>query len=213
LLKCFLLLLTLVGFEYSCGQPFQVLPVPGAIRTGAYGSPQPNALHSAVNQAALGAVKTFAAALYAEKRFLLQELSLYNMAIAQPAGAGAFGLQTTYGGSVDYNTTKIALAYGRSLGAKVAVGLQFDYLAHQIRGYGSAANVAAELGLLVHFSKAFHAGFQICHPAGISLSKSAAQLPAVYTAGIEYRPAAAVALTAELIKTERIPLAVVSGIE
>jgi hypothetical protein len=40
-----------------------------------------------------------------------------------------------------------------------------------------------------------------------------AKLPAVYTAGVEYHPAEAVTLTAELIKTGQFPLAVQPGLE
>jgi hypothetical protein len=207
------LLFNLLCFAYCCGQTLQPLPVPAVARIGAYGSLHANALHSGANQAALGVVKTPAAALYGEKRFLLQELAMYHFALAQPAGAGAFGLQAVFAGNSDYSTSKIGVAYGMLLSPKVAIGVQFDYLAHRIRGYGSAAQVAAEGALLVHFSESLHAGLQVCHPAGIALRKGVAKLPAVYTAGLEYRPSPAVTLTAELIKTEQLPLAVQSGIE
>jgi hypothetical protein len=213
LLKYLFLLFDLLSFIYCRGQSFQPLPVPSVARIGAYGSLQPNALHGAANQAALGAVKTAAAALYGEKRFLLQELALYHFALAQPAGAGAFGLQAVFAGNSDYSTSKVGVAYGMPLSPKVVIGVQLDYLAYRIRGYGNAARVAAEGAVLVHFSESLHAGFQVCHPAGIASRKGVANLPAVYTAGMEYRPSSVVILTAELIKTEQFPIAVQSGIE
>jgi hypothetical protein len=212
-LKYLFLLFNLLCFAYCCGQPFQPLPVPAVVHIGAYGGLQPNALHGAANQAALGAVKTAAAALYSENRFLLQELALYHFALAQPVGTGAFGLQAAFAGNSDYSTSKVGVAYGMPLNRKVAIGVQFDYVSHRIWGYGNAAQVAAEGGVLVHFSESFHAGFQVCHPASIALRKSVAKLPAVYTAGMEYLPSSAVTLTAELIKSERSPLAVQSGME
>jgi hypothetical protein len=146
LLKYLFLLFNLLCLYLLLRPVFQPLPVPAVARIGAYGSLHPNALHSAANQAALGAVKTAAAALYGEKRFLLQELALYHFALAQPAGAGAFGLQAVFAGNSDYSTSKVGVAYGMPLSPKVAIGVQFDYLAHRIRGYGNAAQVAAEGG-------------------------------------------------------------------
>jgi hypothetical protein len=211
-LKYRFLLFFLLAFIDCCSQSFPAVPVPAVARIGAYGSMHPNALHGAANQAALGAVKTTSAALYGEKRFLLQELSLYHFALAQPAGGGAFGLQAVVSGNSDYSTSKVGFAYGMPLSRKVAAGLQFDYVAHRIRGFGSNAQVAVEGGMLIHFSDAFHAGVQVCHPAGIAI-KGVAKLPAVYTAGMEYHPAEAVTLTAELIKTGQFPLAVQPGLE
>ena len=212
MLKYLFLFLYLLAYLYGGSQSLQTVPVPAAARVGAYGSQPSNALHLAVNQAALGAIKTTSVALYSEKRFLSQELALHHLALAQPAGAGAFGLQAVFAGNVDYSTSKVSLGYGMPLSAKVAAGLQFDYVAHRIRGFGHAAQVAVEGGVVLHISNAFHAGLQVCHPAGIAL-KGVAKLPAVYTAGMEYHPADAVTLTAELIKTEMVPLAVQPGIE
>lgn len=195
----------------SYGQPLQL--VPAAARTGVYGTVHTNALHIAANQAALGRFKNFAAAVYGEKRFLLQELSLFHLALAQPAGDGAFGAQLLYSGNADYNLSKLGVAYGRALGEKAEVGIQFNYLNQYIRGYDNASQVTVEGGVLFHVSETFHAGLHFCNPAGVLLDKTIEKMPAIYTAGFTYQPSPQFGITAELVKTDKIPVAVQTGFE
>lgn len=187
--------------------------LPATLRTGVYGKVQSNALCFAANQAALGAVKNFEAALYVEKPFLLQALSVCHFAVAQPVGDGSFGLQLRYGGNSDYNSAKLGIAYGRTIGAKAAVGVQFNYWSRHISGYESTAQVTVEGGFLFHFSDAFHAGFQVCHPAGVVLSKSGKKIPALYTAGLTYQPSQSVSLTTEIAKSGALPVALQTGLQ
>jgi hypothetical protein len=70
-----------------------------------------------------------------------------------------------------------------------------------------------EGGLLLHFSKAFHAGFQLSNPMGVVLHKWDRKLPAVYTMGVGYQPSPQVAVTAELLKTAELPVMVQGGLE
>jgi hypothetical protein len=206
------LLLFALGFACSCyGQLLQT--VPASARTGIYRNVQTNALHFTANQAALGHFKNFAAALYSEKRFLLQELSLFHLALAQPAGDGALGAQLAYSGNADYNTSKISFAYGRNLSGKVDAGIQFNYLNQYIRGYDNASQVTVEGGVVFHFSEVFHAGLQLCNPAGVLLDKTIGKVPALYTAGFTYQPSPQFGITAELVKTDKMPVAVQTGFE
>lgn len=190
-----------------------VQPAPAAVHIGAYAKTATNALQAGANQAALGNVKSFAATVYGEKRFLLRAFSTYQVALVQPAGAGAFGMQLVYAGDADFSTSKLGFAYGRRLSKTLDVGVQFDYLNNRIRGYGSAAQVSIEGGMICHFSEAVHAGFQVCNPVGVTLPKYGQKTPAVYTAGVSYHPSEQVAITTELIKTTRLPLAVQSGLQ
>jgi hypothetical protein len=199
--------------SFYCCKSQQGQTVPAAARTGVYDNVQNNALHFVANQAALGTAKKFAAALYGEKRFLLQELSFYHLALVQPAGDGAAGLQLAYAGNSDFYTSKIGFAYGRNLGEKLALGLQFNYINQHIHGYGNAAQVTVEGGLIVHVSEAFGAGFQVSHAAGAVLRKHNEKLPAIYTIGISYQPSGPFGITAEVVKTGSFPAALQAGLE
>jgi hypothetical protein len=169
-------------------------------------------LQTVINQGTLADYKQFAAAVYGEKRFLLQELSFYKLAVAQPAGAGAFGLSAAYSGNADLNHSKVGLAYGRKLNEKIAVGVQFNYWNRQVRGYGHVAQVTIEGGLLAHFSETLHVGFQVSNPAGVVLGKWGENVLPVYTLGGTYQPSQQFSLTAEVIKIRQQPLAVQSSI-
>jgi len=193
------------------GQSLHLMTAPAVVRTGAYSNVITNALYFTANQAALRTVKHFGAALYGEKRFLLQELSFYHLAVTQPAGDGAFGLQLAFAGNTDYNASKIGVAYGRKLGERVGAGVQFNYWNQGIRGYGNIAQVTIEGGLMFQFSDVFQAGLQLCNPIGVVFGKNSEKLPAVYTIGAGYQPSQNLNITAELIKTEQLPLAIQAG--
>src|SRR5947209_8265524 len=80
------------------------------------------------NQAVLASLKTFTAAVYGERRYLMKELGQYSISLALPVPSGSFGIQTDYFGNASYHETQCGLAYGRKLGGHVALGIQFNYL-------------------------------------------------------------------------------------
>jgi hypothetical protein len=209
LLKFLFYILCLVFYSSGYTQPVSALPA--VVRLGAYSSVPQHALQMTANQAVLGHLKRFAVAVYGEKRFLLRELASYQVAVAQPVASGGFGLQLAYDGNTDYNTSKVGIAYGRTLSSRITMGVQFNYWSQHIQGYGRAAQVTVEGGLLVRFSEVLHAGFQVCNPLGVVLNKWDQKLPAVYTIGLHYQPASQVAITAELVKVAALPLAVQAG--
>ena len=72
-------------------------------------------------------MKNASAGVYGERRFLLNELSLYNLrSLCQPT-SGNFGVKAGYFGFSDYNESQMGLAYARKLGNKVDIGVQFNY--------------------------------------------------------------------------------------
>ena len=114
---------------------------------GAYSLNHTDVFSFTSNQASLAQLKNAAAGVYAERRFMLNELNVYNGVIALPTHSGNFGLKTGYSGFSDYNETQIGLAYARSLGSKMDIGTQFNYNSIQIAGYGGASAISFEAGL------------------------------------------------------------------
>src|SRR5215467_1466054 len=104
------------------------------------------------NQAALAKMKTVSVGIYGEKRFLLDELGLYNVALTLPTSSGNFGFDARYYGFSEYNESQLGLAYGRSLGHKVDLGVQFNYYSIRIAGYGNAAAINFEIGTIFHLT-------------------------------------------------------------
>jgi hypothetical protein len=139
------------------------------------------------NLGALGAKQQFAAGVYSEKRFLLKELGTYSASFVLPASSGNFGFRGDYAGGPLYNESSLGLAYARSLGSKVALGLQFNYLLLGAAGYGNASALNVDAGVIVHLSPQLNAGLQVYNPIGTSWGREGSErLPAVYSAGIGY---------------------------
>ena len=211
-MKCLLSIIFLFHYECVNAQMLQET-APDVAAIGAYSSTPALALNFGVNQAALGSMRHFAAAVYGEKRFLLQELSTYHVAVVRPAGDGAFGVHVFYSGSADYNTMKTGFAYGRNLGKHISLGVQFDYWNQHIRGYGNEGQVSIEAGVIAHVSDVLHVGFQLSNPATIVMNKWNQKLPRKYAIGVGYQPSQLITLVAELIETAKQPLAINATIE
>ena len=157
------------------------------IGLGAYSLNHVDVFSFTSNQAALAQLKNSAAGVYAERRFLLSELNNYTAAIGFPTSSGNFGLKTSYFGSVDYNETQIGLAYGRKMGSKVDIGVQFNYNGIRIAGYGNASAVSFEIGTILHLTEKLHAGIHVNNPVGGKFGKDKLEkFPSVYTIGLGY---------------------------
>lgn len=166
------------------------------------------------NQASLAQIKNATAGVYSERKFLLTALSSYNGAVALPTSSGNFGLKAGYYGFSDYNETQLGLAYARSLGNKVDLGVQFDYNNIHIAGYGNASAVSVEIGAIMHITGQLHTGIHINNPVGGKFGKDQEEkLPSVYTAGLGYEASEKFFISTEIIKEEDQPVNINAGIQ
>ncbi|WP_298732124.1 hypothetical protein [uncultured Chitinophaga sp.] len=153
------------------------------------------------NQAALAQLPALTAGAYTERRFMMKALSTYALALAIPAPPGAFGLTFVRFGAPLFYQQQLGLGYGRSLGDKVSIGLQADYLTLTMQQYGSAATFTFEAGCLLHITQQLYAGFHVFNPPARQLDKSGQQeIPVVYTAGLGYEASSAFLLSVEVIR-------------
>jgi hypothetical protein len=165
------------------------------------------------NQASLAALEQVTAGIYAERTFLLTELTQYTGVIGIPVNKGGIGLVMNRYGFSDFNESQIGLAYGKDLG-KVNAGIQFNYHMVRIAGYGSDAAVTVELGSTWHISEKLYSGLHIANPVGGKYAKSKEEkIAAVYTAGLGYEASEKLFMSAEIIKEERRPVNVVAGVQ
>src|SRR5205814_3599184 len=134
--------LPVIGFS----QAVRSLISSAYIGLGAYSNNHIDVFSFHANQAALAQLNNVAVGIYGEKRFLLNELGLYDAAVAVPTSSGNFGIDARYYGFADYNESQVGLAYARSLGSKVDVGIQFNYYSVRVTGYGNASSVNFEIG-------------------------------------------------------------------
>ncbi len=181
---------------------------------GAYSISQADVFSFTSNQAALVQIKNATAGVYGERRFLLSELNYYSAAVALPTSSGNFGLQAGYFGFSEYNETQLGLAYARKLGSKVDIGVQFDYNALQIAGYGKSSAINFQIGTLMHLSEKLHAGFHAYNPVGGKFGNDKQEkLASVYTAGLGYEASDKFFVSAEILKEENKPVTVNGGMQ
>jgi hypothetical protein len=166
------------------------------------------------NQAALAQIKNFSAGVFTERRFMLKELALYNASLALPTPSGNFGLDARYFGFTDYNETQLGLAYARSLGSKVDVGVQFNYYNVQIPTYGNASSINFEAGAIFHLTEKLNAGVHVYNPVGGKFGKDEQEkLSSVYSGGIGCEASDKFFISTEIEKEEDQPVNVNAGMQ
>ena len=145
---------------------------------------------------------------------MLQELAFYNASLALPTHSGNFGFDARYFGFSDYNETQLGLAYGRSLGSKVDVGVQFNYYNVQIPTYGNASVINFEAGAILHLTEKLNAGIHVYNPVGGKFGKDEQEkLSSVYSGGIGYEASDKFFISAEIEKEEDQPVNVTAGLQ
>ncbi|HQZ50829.1 MAG: hypothetical protein KA968_14405 [Chitinophagaceae bacterium] len=181
---------------------------------GAYSLNHVDAFSFTANQASLAQLKSSTAGAYGERRFLLNELNNYTAAIGLTTKGGNFGVKAGYSGFTDYNETQIGLAYARKLGAKIDVGVQFNYNGVRIPTYGNSSAISFELGTILHISEKLHAGLHVNNPVGGKFGKEQQEkLSSVYAIGVGYDASEKFFISCEIEKEEDQPINVNAGFQ
>ncbi len=199
---------------YLTAQNFHTPVAAGYSKLTTYSSHHGDAFSFSGNQAALANAKNFSAGIYGERRFMLQELSLYNLAAALPTPSGNFGLRGSYYGNSEYNESQIGLAYGRNLGNIISIGAQFNYNFFQISGYGNSSAINFEAGIIFHVTEVLNIGLHAYNPTNARIGKNEEEkLPAVYTAGIGYDASVNFFFSGEIQKVEDQNVSINAGMQ
>ncbi len=185
------------------------------IGLGAYTTKQLDPFSFTSNQAALAQLKTGGIGIFGERRFLLAENSNYGIAAAFKTNhAGNFGLQINYAGFANFNEQKVGLAYARSLGSKVDIGIQFNYYGYKIPAYNNASTLNFEIGAILHISEKLNAGIHVYNPVSNKIDKAGEEkLASVYKVGLGYDASDNFYFSTEIIKEENLPLNVNGGVQ
>lgn len=184
------------------------------IGLGAYSTGHVDAFSFASNQAALAQIKNAAIGVYAENRFLLNATNMYSAVIVMPTIHGNFGIQIDYFGFKDYNESQVGLAYARSLGSKLDIGVKFNYYSFKIPAYQSSSSVNFEIGAIAHLTDKLNAGIHFYNPVGGNLSKTDNEkLSSIYKFGLGYEASESFLVSAEIVKEEDVPITVNAGVQ
>lgn len=197
------------GISQSLRQPISAV----YLGLGSY-SRQHNDVFSFVNnQAALAQTKVAAAGVYGERRFLLTATSMYAATMAIPTRMGNFGINLKYAGYKNFNENQIGLAYARSLGPNVDIGVQFNYYGYKVPSYTSANAINFEIGAIVHLTEQLNLGIHVYNPVGGNFSKTDEKLTSAYKVGLGYDVSDRFFMSAEIVKEEDYPVNVNVGVQ
>jgi len=181
---------------------------------GAYSRSHADVFSFTSNQASLAQLKNTSAAVFSERRFMLEEMSLYQAAVGLLTSSGNFGLKAGYYGFSDYNETQLGLAYARSLGKKMDLGVQFNYNAIRTNSYGNESTINVKIGTILHLTDKLHAGVHEYNPLGGKLGKNEEEkLASVYTVGMGYEASEKFFVSVEVEKEENQPVNVNAGMQ
>ncbi|MEO6949216.1 MAG: hypothetical protein ABI123_06280 [Ginsengibacter sp.] len=184
------------------------------IGLGAYSLNHVDAFSFTANQAALAQIKSPAFGVYGERRFLMSANNMYSAVFVLPTKEGNFGFQADYFGYKNYNESQLGIAYARSVGTKLDIGVKFNYYAFRIPTYQSSSTVNFEIGAIAHLTEKLHAGIHIYNPVGGKLSKTDNEkLGGIYKFGIGYEAGENFIVSAEIIKNEDLPVNVNAGVQ
>lgn len=190
-------------------------PIAGSyIGLGAYSKNHVDVFSFTQNQAALAQIKEGGVGVFSEKRFLLAATNFYSAVVVLPTSEGNFGVQADYFGYKNYNESQIGLAYARSVGNNLDVGIKFNYYEFRIPVYGNSSTVNFEIGAIAHLSEQLHVGIHVYNPVGGNLSKTDNEkLSSIYKFGIGYEASEKFFISTEIIKEESQPINVDAGFE
>lgn len=194
------------ALRYNIGMPYLGL--------GAYSQQQADVFSFGSNQASLAQINQVSLGVYGERRFMLQENSLYSFAAAFPTGMGNFGVNLKYDGFKNFNESQIGLAYARSLGKGLDLGVQFNYYSYQIPGYNKASTLNFEIGAIMHFTDRLSGGIHVYNPVKAELGKNSGEkLASAYKFGLGYDASENFFASVEVVKQEDMPVNVIGGMQ
>ncbi len=211
--KIALFFLFLFLVNYITGQALRRPLAASYIGSGAYNKNHIDVFSFSSNQAALVQIKDAGFGFYSERRFLLSETNLFSAVFALPTKQGNFGFQADYLGYKNFNESQFGIAYARSLGEKLDLGIKFNYYSFRIPGYQNSSAINFEIGAIVHLTEKLHAGIHFYNPVGGFISKTKDEkIGAVYKFGIGYETSENFLISAEIVKQEDFPVNVNVGV-
>lgn len=136
----------------------------------AYSNKQHDINSFTANQAILAKKIYPGISMIGERRFMMDENSVYTATGVLATSVGGFGFRLVHAGGSLYREDAFGLAYAHELG-KLSMGVQFNYMIQGFKGYQSANSWNAEFALLLQINKGLNTGIQISNPSGFFKSE------------------------------------------
>ena len=141
------------------------------------------------NPAGLAELQKMSLGLYYQNQWMLPETADKSAAFAVPLNMGTIGLSFNQYGDSKFNENKIGLAYARSFGRYLQIGLQLDYCLLKAEEYGNKSALTFELGIQSKVTEKLTLGTYIFNPARFTLQQTINNepLPIVFRFGASYQ--------------------------
>ena len=208
------LLYCIFPMTFVCGQSIRKPIAAPYLGLGAYSVNHVDAFSVTSNQASLARIKNSALGIYGERRFLMGVTDMYSSIFVLPTEQGNFAVQADYFGYKNYNESQLGLAYARSLGTKLDIGIKFNYYSFRIPGYQNSDAVNFEAGAIAHLTDQLHVGIHFYNPIGGKLSKTDNEkLGSIYKFGVGYEAGENFIISAEIVKQEDFSVNVNAGVQ
>ncbi|RZL34850.1 MAG: hypothetical protein EOP00_30850 [Pedobacter sp.] len=155
------------------------------------------------NPAGITNLKQPKVALSYGKTLFDTDISHQALAFVLPAKRSYIGLNVVRYGITEYNEINTGIAFAKTFGEQMSIGVKLNY--HQIRisNYGSTRGFSADVGAIYQFNDVLTFGANINNPSCQSYSTKniAAKIPTIFAVGASYNASSKV-LVATYIKKE-----------
>lgn len=140
------------------------------------------------NPAGMADYRFLSLGLSYENRFFMKELSFYNTALVMPLQTGALGLSYSRFGFENFNENKLALAYARTFGSYLKMGLKLDYLVFDFSDeYAKRRTATFEFGVQSDITRDLRIGVYIFNPINVKLKTIYNErVPVIFRFGLSY---------------------------
>ena len=164
------------------------------------------------NPAAIARISNYSFGIYGERKYMLEGMQYFQAGIGVRSGTGNFGLAIDYLGLNEYKENRVGLIYGRQVGAKVDVGVKFNYHLVRMGVYGSTFAVTADAAVILHLTEKLHSGMVIANPAGSQEAGGVSPgTSCIWSIG--YESSEKLLATLEFIKEKNQPVEIATGIQ
>lgn len=168
------------------------------------------------NQAGLAFLNSITAGVFYQSRFMVDELAFASGFVVVPVKNISFGFNFFQFGKGTFKENKLGISLAKKLSAKVAAGVQLDYLSQMMPENKRAKGFATfEAGIIAQPFNQIVVGAHVFNPVlgGINTAFGKIQTPAIFRVGGHYQFDENSFLIIEAQKSTAIPLVIKSGIE
>ena len=180
--------------------------------SGTYFRDNQDPFSTGVNPAAMARFSRPVFALLGENRYGSKGINQMMLSMAYPLANGCWATQLDYYGFSSYSQTQLSIAYARTVGAGMDIGLRFHYFHLHIPGFKNLSTIYSHIGFRYSLNSQVIIGWSAANPFGrIRISGGNELLPAVYSAGIGYTMSAQTGVAIHLVKESGRPPAIIAA--